>query len=205
MMHHIALLGYITPSLLIMRSTLHIKVDKVCVIRMLSNVNHKISVRWLANPNSACSHLSPNFWVSYDYLIHYQCEDSCPHFEWSCSSTQSCWLINESKMVSIFWARSPTSFNYMFYWCLSLGPYQTTYHLSIGVQFIIMLELGTSTLLKTIHLKQKWLCPLRRAFGLLWFFCPWVCPRMMYCVWMFYKSHWESRYKPSSPCEVPSG
>ena len=77
-------------------------------------------------------------------------------------------LTNESRMISIFWAHCPTSFDYMFCWCLSLGPYRTTHHSNIGVQCIVMLELGTSTLLITIYLKQKWLYPLSRAFGLLW-------------------------------------
>ena len=40
-------------------------------------MKHTMSMRSFANPNRGPSHLPRNFRSSYEYLIHYQSEDSC--------------------------------------------------------------------------------------------------------------------------------
>ena len=35
-----------------------------------------IDIRWLAIPNRGCIHFPRSIWRLYDYLIHYQIEDS---------------------------------------------------------------------------------------------------------------------------------
>ena len=43
-------------------------------------MKHAISARWLASLNYACSHLSYDFWISYEYLIQYQSDSSRAHY-----------------------------------------------------------------------------------------------------------------------------
>ena len=66
--------------------------------------------------------------------------------EWSYKSPPPIMLIIEPRMVSVFWACSPISFKHqIFLGCPFLDPYLTKYHSYIGVQIIVMLELGMST------------------------------------------------------------
>jgi hypothetical protein len=56
-------------------------------------------------------------------------------------------LTTELRIISIFWACSPISFKHMIYfWCQFLDPHLTTYNSNVGVQIIVVLEWGTSTL-----------------------------------------------------------
>ena len=56
-------------------------------------------------------------------------------------------LTIESRMVSIFSAHCPISFEHVFL-TSTLDPHLTTYHSNIGVHIIVLLELGTSTLMQ---------------------------------------------------------
>ena len=61
---------------------------------------------WLANPSWGCRHFPCDFWSSYEYLIHYQSEDS----------RANSMLTIELRVLIIFWARSPISFNHLSFW-----------------------------------------------------------------------------------------
>ena len=39
-----------------------------------------ISMEWLANPSRGCSQFPHKFQSLYEYLVHYQSEDSCTHY-----------------------------------------------------------------------------------------------------------------------------
>ena len=55
-------------------------------------------------------------------------------------------LTFESRMGSIFWACNPISFKRISFLCQFLHPHLTTFHSNIGVQIIVVFNLGTSTL-----------------------------------------------------------
>jgi hypothetical protein len=55
-------------------------------------------------------------------------------------------LTMEFTMVSIFLAPSLISFQHLSFWCPFLDPHLTAHHSNIGVQIIVVFELGTSTL-----------------------------------------------------------
>ena len=77
-------------------------------------MKHGISVRWLANPNQGCRHFPHYFWSSYEYLVHSQCED-LKLIKWSCTSPPIMWTF-EPRLINIFWAHSPISFEHMSFW-----------------------------------------------------------------------------------------
>ena len=52
----------------------------------------------------------------------------------------------EPRMVCIFWVHSPISCEHISFLCLFLGPHPITHHSNIGVQIIVMLDSGMSTL-----------------------------------------------------------
>ena len=65
-------------------------------------------------------------WSSYKYLISCQSKDSCAHEV--VIQVLPIMMNVESRMVSIFRARSPFSFIHVSFWCQFLDPHLTTYH-----------------------------------------------------------------------------
>ena len=51
-----------------------------------------------------------------------------------------------SRMINIFWAHGPISFQNMYFWCPFLDPHPTILHSNIGVCLRRGVELGMSTL-----------------------------------------------------------
>jgi hypothetical protein len=60
----------------------------------------------------------------------------------------------EPGIDSIFRACGPISLKHVSLWCLFLNPHVTIHHSNVGVQFIAMLELGTSTSLDCFPLSD---------------------------------------------------
>jgi hypothetical protein len=56
-------------------------------------------------------------------------------------------LTIELRMVRLIWARSAISFKHVPFWFLFSDPHLTTYNPKIGVQIIVVFELGMSTFL----------------------------------------------------------
>ena len=61
--------------------------SKIDVFHCVLDCSHNIrwtSLEWLLffpeNLDQGCSYFHHSFWSSYDYLIHYQSEDSCAHY-----------------------------------------------------------------------------------------------------------------------------
>jgi hypothetical protein len=44
-----------------------------------NDMKDPLSTRWLAYPNQGCTHFPHNIWSLYEYIIHYQSEDSYAH------------------------------------------------------------------------------------------------------------------------------
>ena len=61
-------------------------------------------------------------------------------------STQPCWLLS-LEMISISWAHSSIFFEHIFFLLLVL---RVTYHSIIGVEIIVVLDLGMSTFLENV-------------------------------------------------------
>ena len=79
--------------------------------------NTQISLRWSANPNHGCSHLSYNssklIWIS----------SSSSKWRFACSlsgynppPSPSIMVIIEPRMVRVFWTHSSISFKHIYFW-----------------------------------------------------------------------------------------
>jgi hypothetical protein len=109
------------------------------------------SVGWLVNLICPCSHLAHYLLNSYGFLIHYQkwrflCSSSGhigppPQKSWLLSLE---WLAYSEHVIWYILSMCPP-------WYQFIDPHLITYHLSIGVQIIVVLEIGQFTLIFPIH------------------------------------------------------
>jgi hypothetical protein len=94
-------------------------------------------------------------------------------------------LTTQLGIVRIFWAHSPISSNQNSSWCPFLDSHLTTYTWNIGIQIIVMLELGTPT-----HIVKSCSVVTMTAMSTLfkWHLCPEVRSTYLFTVLMQRKS-----------------
>ena len=78
-------------------------------------------------------------------------EDSCAHQVLIYCMSPHIMLNIEPTLISTFYAHKPISLKQVSFWSQFFDPHQISYHWHIGVQMIVVLGLGTSTLVAQLE------------------------------------------------------
>ena len=104
----------------------------------------------------AGSRLPPNFWSSYEYLIHHHSEDFCADevvIQPPTPPPPPIMLTIEPRMASLLWTHLPISLKRLSSWCPFLDPHLTT----VSSFYCLFLSPRIFTLMmnKIFHMSSK--------------------------------------------------